>query len=331
MKNSKLEKTHLKKRKPGVTRSRRKLPGYLAETDSLVNYFSQISKYPLLTVKDEQEIGGRMEEIRTKITEFESANSNEKIGEACSRLNELKQSLQVIKNRMINSNLRLVVSIAKNYQHRGLSLPDLINEGNIGLIEAVERFDYKRGCRFSTYGTWWIRQAIIKGIADKARVIRIPVHMLNNIKKCYFVIKELTNDLGREPSAEELSEYLNLPLEKIKEITKISQETASLDTIVDSANLTRLADLIRDDANIEPFEKAYSTAIQDTMKKNLQCLNDREFEIIKLRYGLDGVNPLTLEEIGRHIGITRERVRQIQERAVRKLRSKKELHELISK
>ena len=292
------------------------------ETDPLALYFKQISKYPLLTVQEEQLIGEKIVQLRRQINELERGECDPV------QLKALNDSLLDYKNRMIKSNLRLVVSIAKNYQHRGLSLLDLIDEGNIGLIEAVGRFDYTRGCRFSTYGTWWIRQAIIKSIADKGRVIRIPIHMLNTIKKCYFVAKQLTQDLGRDPSNEELSEYIGLPISKVKEIVKLSQETTSLDTIVDDGNLTRLADLIRDDSLVEPFEAVFSMAIQETMGNILSNLSEREMKIMQLRFGLTGETPLTLEETGKLLGITRERVRQIQERAAFKLRGVKELFEL---
>jgi RNA polymerase primary sigma factor len=295
------------------------------ESDPLALYFRQISRFPLLTLQEEQNIGEKIVSLRAKLKELESEKKKNKENDYGKEEEALNNALLFYKNKMINSNLRLVVSIAKNYQHRGLSLLDLIDEGNIGLIEAVERFDYTRGCRFSTYGTWWIRQAIIKSIADKGRVIRIPIHMLNTIKKCYYVAKQLTQDLGRDPKDEELSEYLGVPVSKVKEIVKLSQETTSLDTIVDDGNLTRLADLIKDDNISEPFEMVFSMTLQETMSGILSQLSDREMKIIQLRFGLTGENPLTLEETGKYLGITRERVRQIQEKAIWKLRA---LHEL---
>ena len=318
--------------KLGPDGSRRRVPGnsvkakFFKETDPLALYFKQISKFPLLTVQEEQSIGEKIVQLRQQISELETLYGDGV--QVMTQRKNLEDSLLRYKNRMINSNLRLVVSIAKNYQHRGLSLLDLIDEGNIGLIEAVERFDYTRGCRFSTYGTWWIRQAIIKSIADKGRVIRIPIHMLNTIKKCYYVAKQLTQDLGRDPSNEELSEYLGIPLSKVKEIVKYSQETTSLDTIVDDGNLTRLADLIKDDTLIEPFEAVFSMTIQETMENIISNLSEREMKIIQLRFGLAGESPLTLEETGKLLGITRERVRQIQEKAMFKLKRLKELHAL---
>ena len=292
------------------------------DTDPLALYLKQISRYPLLTMHDEQHIGEKIQNIRDDIEKLRKSHGEKKVSDREFRAKDKasEEELRRQKNRMINSNLRLVVSIAKRYQHRGLSLLDLIDEGNIGLIEAVERFDYTKGCRFSTYGTWWIRQAIIKSLADKGRVIRIPIHMLNTIKKCYFVAKHLTQELGRDPRSDELSDYLNLPSQKVKEIMKLSQETASLDSTVDEDNITRLSDLIRDDSLGEPFDFVFQLTLQDTLEEVLRQLSEREMKIIQLRFGLDGEGPFTLEETGRMLGITRERVRQIQEKAMTKLR-----------
>ncbi len=296
------------------------------ESDPLALYLKQISKYPLLTIDDEQEIGKKVQHIKLSVVSLKEAYADRTSDPAFLReSSKLEATLRELKNRMITSNLRLVVSIAKNYQHRGLGLLDLIDEGNIGLIEAVERFDYTRGCRFSTYGTWWIRQAIIKSLADKGRIIRIPIHMLNTISKCFFVAKQLTQDLGRDPSPEELSEYLEIPPHRIREIMSLSQETTSLDTTVDDDNNTRLSDLISDDSLIEPFELVFTATLQETMDEVLSQLTDREMKIIKLRFGLTDKGPLTLEETGKLLGITRERVRQIQSKAIGKLRQQGEL------
>lgn len=296
------------------------------ETDPLALYLKQISRFPLLTVQDEQAIGQQIVVTRGQLKDLDAGYAGKRSDEGYAKERVAMENLLMhYKNRMINANLRLVVSIAKNYQHRGLSLLDLIDEGNIGLIEAVERFDYTRGCRFSTYGTWWIRQAIIKSLADKGRVIRIPIHMLNTIKKCYFVAKQLTQDLGRDPSAEELADYLGFPVSKVKEIMKLSQETTSLDTTVDDDNVTRLSDLIKDETLEEPFEVVFSMTLQDTLTDVLSQLSEREMKIIQLRFGLTGEGPLTLEETGKLLGITRERVRQIQEKAIVKLRALKQL------
>ncbi|MBN1412792.1 MAG: sigma-70 family RNA polymerase sigma factor [Spirochaetales bacterium] len=303
---------------------------FTQETDPLVLYLKQISHYPLLSTEDERYIGERIFGAREDLRRIKKSLTDKKMTklEYEKRKAEFECSLVELKNRMINSNLRLVVSIAKKYQHRGLSFLDLIDEGNIGLIEAVERFDYTKGCRFSTYGTWWIRQAIIKSLADKGRVIRIPIHMLNTIKKCYFVAKHLTQELGRDPSNQELAEYMNLPSSKIKEIMRLSMETASLDTSVDEENITKLSDLIEDTHSNAPFEKVFNMALQDTIDRVLQHLTEREMKIIKLRFGLAGEGPFTLEETGRMLGITRERVRQIQEKAIAKLRHFKKIEDL---
>ena len=293
------------------------------EVDPLSIYLKQISRYPLLSAAEEQNLG---ESIRTLRDEVERRKSAKTKGDK--QLPEVQKELAGKKNELIRANLRLVVAIAKKYQYRGMSLLDLIDEGNIGLIEAVERFDYARGCRFSTYGTWWIRQAIIKSLADKGRVIRIPVHMLNTIKKCYFVAKHLTQELGRDPSSEEIASYMNVSARRVDEINDISQDTASLDATVDSAESTRLAELIKDDRSEQPFETAFKIALQETIQNVLTHLTEREMRIIQLRYGLMGEGPCTLQETGRLLGITRERVRQIQEKAIAKLRNLTEIEDL---
>ncbi|AFG37915.1 sigma-70 family RNA polymerase sigma factor [Spirochaeta africana] len=301
----------------------------VGDSDSLSLYLKQIAKYKLLTVEQELEIGRRIVELRD---ELERVTSEYQVhgGDAhdyMQRSSTVERELREQKSRMINANLRLVVSIAKKYQHRGLNLLDLIDEGNIGLIEAVERFDYTRGCRFSTYGTWWIRQAIIKSLADKGRIIRIPIHMLNTIKKCFFVAKHLTQELGRDPNNREISEYMDLPEEKVKEIMRLSQDTTSLDTTVDDDSSTSLSELIEDEHSEPPFESVFYMSLQDTLKHVLHELTEREKRIITLRYGLEGQGPYTLEETGRFLGITRERVRQIQEKAIQKLRSAERIRE----
>jgi RNA polymerase primary sigma factor len=321
-----------KKAKPAASLAKKKKAKHVKESDPLALYLKQISRYPLLTAEDEISIGAKIQAARAEVRALDERRAGVDASEAEAEAWALERrrldgELIAIKNRMISSNLRLVVSIAKNYQHRGLGLLDLIDEGNIGLIEAVERFDYTRGCRFSTYGTWWIRQAIIKSLADKGRVIRIPIHMLNTIKKCYFVAKQLTQELGRDPNPEELAEKLGMEPKKVKEIMKLSQETASLDTTVDEDNVTHLSDLIKDDSVVEPFEEVFSMALQDTLGDVLKNLSQREITIIQLRYGLNGEGPRTLEETGKLLGITRERVRQIQEKAIQKLKELQELSE----
>ncbi len=300
------------------------------ETDPLALYLKQISKYNLLTIGEEQDIGVRLEKLGIQLEELANELEDQHISSDDYGVQKklFDEQVKTLKNRMIQSNLRLVVSIAKKYQHRGMSLLDLIDEGNIGLIEAVDRFDYTKGCRFSTYGTWWIRQAIIKSLADKSRIIRIPIHMLNTIKKSYLVSKQLTQDLGRDPLPEEMAEYMNLPIEKVKEIMSLSQETASLDTTVDQDHMTRLSDLIKDEHNQEPIEMVFNLSLQDTINDVLKQLSEREMKIIQLRFGLNGKNPLTLEETGKVLGITRERVRQIQEMAISKMRNFKIIKDL---
>ena len=298
------------------------------DLDPLAVYLKQISKYALLTSEDERAIGAAIREHRAELELLRSSNEKNR-----RKVEVVQRKLTQYKNRLINSNLRLVVSIAKKYQHRGVALLDLIDEGNIGLIEAVERFDYSRGYRFSTYGTWWIRQAIIKSIADKGRVIRIPIHMLNTIKKCFLAAKILTQKYGRDPKTKEIADFVQMSRDRVEAIRSISQDTASLDTPVDDSSFTRLSELIEDDRTGKPFENAFQIALHNMIDDVLKQLTDREIKIIELRFGLHGEGPCTLQETGRMLGITRERVRQIQERALAKLRSVdhiQDLHDFLS-
>jgi RNA polymerase primary sigma factor len=292
------------------------------EKDLLALYIRQIARYPLLTGQNEQEIGAATQRSREELAGLEKKAAACRVSRKAylRRKAELEHEIAQLKNRLILGNLRLVVSVAKKYQHRGVSLLDLIDEGNIGLIEAVERFDHRKGCRFSTYGTWWIKQAVIKSLAENGKAIKIPIHLLNTIKKCFSTARQLTQELGREPSNEEVAAYLRMSKTRVEELISLSWDPTSLDTSVAGENPTRLADLIRDDASEKPFESAFALALQDTLAMVLDKLSEREMRIIKLRYGLDGEGPFTLEETGKILGITRERVRQIQERALVKLK-----------
>jgi RNA polymerase primary sigma factor len=300
------------------------------ELDPLALYLKEISRYPLLSAEEEQSIGKQIEKCRTALEKLKNRYDKGRIrAKAYQNKREVHQRRLVqAKYRMINGNLRLVVAIAKKFQYRGLSLLDLIDEGNIGLIEAVGRFDYKRGCRFTTYGTWWIRQAVIKALADKGRLIRIPIHMLDTIKKCYMVAKHLTQELGRNPSNEEMARYMHTDVNKIILVHKLSQETTSLDLPVDADQITKIVDLIGDRYSDAPFETVFHLTLQDTLQRVLHRLKHREMRIIKLRFGLDCDGPHSLEETGKLLGITRERVRQIQEKAISKLKNYTQILEL---
>jgi RNA polymerase primary sigma factor len=293
------------------------------DDDPLAFYLKQINKIPLLSPEEEKKC---YIEARYFKDTLEILSNKNKTGEI--DLKKFKKEREIydkklieVKNKLVTANLRLVVSIAKKYQHRGLSLIDLIDEGNIGLIEAIDRFDYTKGFKFSTYSTWWIRQSIIKAIADKGRLIRLPIHMLNTIRKCYFITKQLTQKLGREPTAEEISEHLGIPKEKVVKILHVAQMPGSLEAPINTDGSSELGDLIEYEESGVHEDTVFFMALQQLIKQVLDKLSTREKRIIELRFGLDGEGPYTLEETGNILGITRERVRQIQNSALKKLKN----------
>ena len=291
--------------------------------DPLTYYLKQINKISLLPPEAEKkhymEIAYCKDALSKLRNKYKTRSINKRAFEEKSRIYE--QKMVEVKNKLVTSNLRLVVSIAKKYQHRGLSLIDLIDEGNIGLIEAIDRFDYTKGFKFSTYSTWWIRQSIIKAIADKGRLIRLPVHMLNTIKKCYYITKQLTQKYGREPTPSEISSQLGIPKEKVIKILHIAQEPSSLEAPVNTEGSSELGDLLEDVGGGDYENMIFFMALQELLREVLDKLSLREKRIIELRFGLDGEGPYTLEETGKILGITRERVRQIQNSALKKLKS----------
>ena len=268
------------------------VPEGVALDDPVRMYLKEIGRVPLLTAEEEVELAKRME-----------------MGDR-----EAKQ-------RLIESNLRLVVSIAKRYVGRGMAFLDLIQEGNMGLIKAVEKFDYRKGYKLSTYATWWIRQAITRAIADQARTIRIPVHMVETINKLVRTSRELVQELGREPTAEEIAEKMGITPEKVREIQKIAQEPVSLETPIGEEEDSHLGDFIEEVDALAPDEAASYLLLKEQIEEVLSGLNDREQRVLRLRFGLDDGRPRTLEEVGREFGVTRERIRQIEAKALRKLRN----------
>ena len=305
------------------------VPEGVSVEDPVRMYLKEIGKVPLLSADEEIELAQNMED---------GAVATEKINVLKGRLDgaseeekaEIKEEIKTLqrdvdkgadaKKRLAEANLRLVVSIAKRYVGRGMLFLDLIQEGNLGLIKAVEKFDYKKGYKFSTYATWWIRQAITRAIADQARTIRIPVHMVETINKLIRVSRQLLQELGREPSPEEIAKEMNMPVERVREILKISQEPVSLETPIGEEEDSHLGDFIKDDNVPVPGDAAAFTLLKEQLEEVLGTLTEREQKVLTLRFGLEDGRARTLEEVGKEFNVTRERIRQIEAKALRKLR-----------
>lgn len=305
------------------------VPEGVSVEDPVRMYLKEIGKVPLLSADEEIELAQNMEDGAVAIEKInvlkgrlDGASEEEKA--------EIKEEIKTLqrdvdkgadaKKRLAEANLRLVVSIAKRYVGRGMLFLDLIQEGNLGLIKAVEKFDYKKGYKFSTYATWWIRQAITRAIADQARTIRIPVHMVETINKLIRVSRQLLQELGREPSPEEIAKGMNMPVERVREILKISQEPVSLETPIGEEEDSHLGDFIKDDNVPVPADAAAFTLLKEQLEEVLGTLTEREQKVLTLRFGLEDGRARTLEEVGKEFNVTRERIRQIEAKALRKLR-----------
>lgn len=305
------------------------VPEGVSVEDPVRMYLKEIGKVPLLSADEEIELAQNMEDGAVAIEKInvlkgrlDGASEEEKT--------EIKEEIKTLqrdvdkgadaKKRLAEANLRLVVSIAKRYVGRGMLFLDLIQEGNLGLIKAVEKFDYKKGYKFSTYATWWIRQAITRAIADQARTIRIPVHMVETINKLIRVSRQLLQELGREPSPEEIAKEMNMPVERVREILKISQEPVSLETPIGEEEDSHLGDFIKDDNVPVPADAAAFTLLKEQLEEVLGTLTEREQKVLTLRFGLEDGRARTLEEVGKEFNVTRERIRQIEAKALRKLR-----------
>ena len=286
-------------------------------------YLKEIGKVSLLTAAEEVDLAMKIEagvEAMAQLDASEEEGGVPLERRERRRLSRIEQVGLDAKQQLIEANLRLVVSIAKRYVGRGMLFLDLIQEGNLGLIRAVEKFDYTKGFKFSTYATWWIRQAITRAIADQARTIRIPVHMVETINKLVRIQRQLLQSLGREPTPEEIAEEMGLTPERVREIQKISQEPVSLETPIGEEEDSQLGDFIEDDAAVVPPDAASFSMLQEQLAKTLEGLAERERKVITLRFGLEDGHPRTLEEVGREFGVTRERIRQIESKTLAKLR-----------
>jgi len=286
--------------------------------DPVRMYLKEIGKVPLLTKEEEVRLAKRIEAGELAVRELEK---NGQLPREETRHLKIQESSGIrAKRKLVEANLRLVVSIAKRYVGRGMLFLDLIQEGNLGLIRAVEKFDYRKGYKFSTYATWWIRQAITRAIADQARTIRIPVHMVETINKLVRVQRQLLQDLGREPAPEEIGKEMDMTPARVREVLKISQEPVSLETPIGEEEDSQLGDFIEDSDAEVPVDAASFSLLQEQLRDVLDTLSDRERKVIELRFGLIDGHPRTLEEVGRVFGVTRERIRQIESKTLSKLR-----------
>ena len=305
------------------------VPDSVSIEDPVRMYLKEIGKVPLLTAEEEKDLAQTMEEgvkAKEEIEKIEvvmaEASEEEKVVYEA-KLKEYRRQVEAgerAKKKLAEANLRLVVSIAKRYVGRGMLFLDLIQEGNLGLIKAVEKFDYDKGFKFSTYATWWIRQAITRAIADQARTIRIPVHMVETINKLIRVSRQLLQELGREPAPEEIAVEMNMPVDRVREILKISQEPVSLETPIGEEEDSHLGDFIQDENVPVPAEAAAFTLLKEQLVEVLGTLTEREQKVLCLRFGLEDGRARTLEEVGKEFNVTRERIRQIEAKALRKLR-----------
>ncbi|MBU5626903.1 RNA polymerase sigma factor RpoD [Oscillibacter sp. MSJ-2] len=293
--------------------------------DPVRMYLKEIGKVPLLSPDEEVELAQQMSDGNEADRKLQEMDKARRAGEAVdaeeeARLKKVSRTGEKAKQKLAEANLRLVVSIAKRYVGRGMLFLDLIQEGNLGLIKAVEKFDYTKGYKFSTYATWWIRQAITRAIADQARTIRIPVHMVETINKVIRVSRQLLQELGHDPSPMEVAAEMNMPVEKVREILKIAQEPVSLETPIGEEEDSHLGDFIPDEGASEPSEAASFTLLKEQLVDVLSTLTPREEKVLKLRFGIEDGRTRTLEEVGKEFNVTRERIRQIEAKALRKLR-----------
>ncbi|MBI1793742.1 MAG: sigma-70 family RNA polymerase sigma factor [Chloroflexi bacterium] len=300
---------------------------HLSGDDPIGLYLKEMTRVPLLSMEDELSIAIRIEKGRRAKAELLTLSSRN-LTASRRKLELLVQDGSAAREHLIKANTRLVVSIAKRYMGRGVAFLDLIQEGNLGLMKAVEKYDYHRGFRFSTYATWWIRQTISRALADQARTIRVPVHMIDRIRMLYKATQELEQKLGRQPTIEELAENVKLSVEKVQWIHKVSWQPLSLESPAGEDGESEMGMFIRDDLTPSPQQNAYESMLKDKLEEVLTSLSPREARVLRLRFGLDDGNIYTLEEVGQKFGLTRERIRQIEGKALRQLRNPRKAREL---